>query len=329
VSLSPSAVYALARSAGFDPSTAAVMVAIAGAESGWNPVAVGDAGLADDTWGPSIGLWQIRSLRAQTGTGRERDASRLTDPAFNARAAFTIYKQQGLRAWSTYSNGRFRNYLGQATAASVGGAVDQATSGAGLSGAIVPGATIGARFGDRGSMWSHTGGRHTGIDLMAAAGTPIYARAGGTVKRADYAVGSYGNHVQVQVDARTLMIYAHMRDTPKVRKGQKITAGTQLGVVGQTGNAKGNHCHFEVRIDGKPVDPTRYLTGGTVPTVPSSWDSSATVDPAGLDLGGALGDAADGVWQKVKPALFTLLFAGAGAGIVLTGLAITALPPRD
>lgn len=324
MSLSPSAVYQLARSAGFPASQAAIMVAIAGGESGWNPNAVGDVGLADDTWGPSIGLWQIRSLRSQTGTGRERDASRLKDPAFNARAARIVYQQQGFRAWSVYTSGRYLSYLGQGTGAAVG-EVASAGATAGGGGSIVPGAKIGSQFGARGSMWSHTGGSHTGIDLMAPAGTPIYARAGGVVKRADYAIGSYGNHVQVQVDARTLMIYAHMRDTPKVRTGQRVTAGQQLGVVGQTGNAKGNHCHFEVRINGKPVNPAGYLTGGSMSTVPSSWDASAT--PADFSLPNL--NPADAIWGQVKPALFTLLFAGAGAAVVLVGLGITALPNSE
>lgn len=115
--LTPAQVYALARSAGFDPPTAALMTAIAGAESGWRTDAVGDVALQDAKWGPSIGLWQIRSLRAQAGTGGPRDATRLTDPAFNAASAYAIYRGQGLRAWSVYSSGRYRQFLPQAEAA--------------------------------------------------------------------------------------------------------------------------------------------------------------------------------------------------------------------
>lgn len=118
MALSPAQVFSLARGAGFDPATAVLMVAIAGAESGWNPEAVGDVGLQDATWGPSVGLWQVRSLRAQSGTGRERDETRLKNPEFNAKAAYTIFKSQGLGAWSAYTNGSYKSYLSQATSGS-------------------------------------------------------------------------------------------------------------------------------------------------------------------------------------------------------------------
>lgn len=102
---------ALARGAGFSQTQARTMAAIALAESGGNPGAVGDQSLANATWGPSIGLWQIRSLNAQRGTGKERDATRLTDPTFNARAARIIFGQQGFGAWSVYSSGSYKSKL--------------------------------------------------------------------------------------------------------------------------------------------------------------------------------------------------------------------------
>lgn len=102
---------ALAQGAGFSTSQARIMAAVALAESGGNPAAVGDQSLADSTWGPSIGYWQIRSLRAHTGTGKERDATRLTDPAFNARSARIIFGQQGYRAWTVYRTGAYGRHL--------------------------------------------------------------------------------------------------------------------------------------------------------------------------------------------------------------------------
>lgn len=116
--LTPGQVYTLARDAGFDPATATLMTAIAAGESGLRTDAEGDKGLTDSTWGPSIGLWQIRSIKAQTGTGGPRDASRLKDPAFNAASARSIYKGQGLGAWSVYTSGAYRSHLGAATAGS-------------------------------------------------------------------------------------------------------------------------------------------------------------------------------------------------------------------
>lgn len=149
MSLSPAAVYALARGAGFDPAQASVMVAIAGAESGWNPEAIGDVNLESTTWGPSVGLWQIRSLHAQTGTGGPRDASRLKDPAFNAAAARSIFRDQGLSAWSTYSSGAYRRYLGATSAAAAvdpGGTVKAGGSSSG-SGASVASSVAGSLAG--------------------------------------------------------------------------------------------------------------------------------------------------------------------------------------
>jgi lysozyme-like protein len=90
----------LARDAGFPESTIAKAVAVARCESGFRARAVGDGHLVDLTWGPSIGVWQIRSRHADFGTGRPRDASRLIDPAFNARAAYAI--SGGGTDWSAW-----------------------------------------------------------------------------------------------------------------------------------------------------------------------------------------------------------------------------------
>lgn len=112
------------KDAGFHGSALVTMVAIQGAESGYNPNAMGDIGLEDSTWGPSVGISQIRSLKHETGTGQWRDANRLTDPAFNARAAFAIsLGGTSFAAWSTYTNGKYRSHLNEAkdAASQVGG----------------------------------------------------------------------------------------------------------------------------------------------------------------------------------------------------------------
>ena len=111
--ISPAQAYTLARNAGFNPAAAAIMAAIAGGESGYRTDAEGDKGITTSVWGPSVGLWQIRSLKADTGTGRPRDASRLKDPVFNAKAAYSVYKSQGYNAWSVYSSGAYRKFLGK------------------------------------------------------------------------------------------------------------------------------------------------------------------------------------------------------------------------
>lgn len=104
-------VYELARSAGLDHAQAVTATAIARAESGWRTDARGDVALETAKWGPSLGLWQVRSLKAESGTGGTRDPKRLTDPAFNARSMYAI--SGGGRSWSpwsTYVSGAYLAY---------------------------------------------------------------------------------------------------------------------------------------------------------------------------------------------------------------------------
>ncbi len=106
--------YQAAYAAGFRGSALIMAVAIAGAESAFNPDAVGDQTLANDKWGNSIGLWQIRSLRNPGAYGSPdnlRIASKLSDPFYNARVAFAISKGgTSWKDWSTWLNGAYKNY---------------------------------------------------------------------------------------------------------------------------------------------------------------------------------------------------------------------------
>lgn len=72
---------------------------------------VGDQELANDVFGYSYGFFQIRSVRAQTGTGQLRDADQLSDANFNCKSACIIFTQQGFDAWSTYSSGQYKAYM--------------------------------------------------------------------------------------------------------------------------------------------------------------------------------------------------------------------------
>ena len=85
--------------------------------------------LEDATWGPSVGLWQIRSLRAERGTGKVRDVTRLKRPAFNARSMASISgKGKNFSPWSTYTSGAYKKHLAEASAIS-GVVVSSDTSG--------------------------------------------------------------------------------------------------------------------------------------------------------------------------------------------------------
>ena len=110
---------ALAKKVGFRGKGARIASAIALCEAPAfgmdrphaDPSAIGDQALATNIWGYSYGLWQIRSLRDDKGTGRPRDEDRLPDPLFNARAAYVIKEGSGWGAWSTFSSGMYRAYM--------------------------------------------------------------------------------------------------------------------------------------------------------------------------------------------------------------------------
>lgn len=112
----------LAKQVGFTNSEAEIMSAIAMVESltFYNGAAyadadkIGDVALANTTWGYSYGLWQVRSLRADKGTGRIRDELRLPDPLFNAKSAYAIFKSSGFKAWSTYTSDAYLAYMQKA-----------------------------------------------------------------------------------------------------------------------------------------------------------------------------------------------------------------------
>lgn len=143
--LSASQIYTLLLQGGFAPEEARIMTAIAQAESARNPGAVGDVAIQTGTWGPSVGLFQIRTLKAETGTGSDRDIERLmNNPAEQVRAALKISNGGGnYRPWSTYTNGAYRKFLDEPLQAGV--AVPSTTgTGAGPFGAGTGAFAVGA-----------------------------------------------------------------------------------------------------------------------------------------------------------------------------------------
>ena len=98
-----------------DHKTLQTAVAIALAESEGRVNAEGDGALQDATWGPSIGLWQIRSLKAESGKGTPRDATKLKDPLFNARSMVAISGGgKNWKPWSVYTTGQHLTRWGYA-----------------------------------------------------------------------------------------------------------------------------------------------------------------------------------------------------------------------
>lgn len=110
----------LIANAGCPQQTVPTMVAIALAESGGDANNVGDVALETSTWGPSVGLWQIRSLRSEYGKGTTRDEKANYDPATNAKHAMEILHSQGLSAWTTYTRGTYRAFIDRGNSAAKG-----------------------------------------------------------------------------------------------------------------------------------------------------------------------------------------------------------------
>lgn len=112
-------------------------------------------------------------------------------------------------------------------------------------------------YGMRNDPIKHTAINHPGFDLAAPTGTPVGAAAGGTVVHAGPA-GTYGNLVTVRHENGYETRYAHL-SAVTVAKGDKVQPGQQIGNVGTTGYSTGPHLHFEVRHEGKTIDPAPLL----------------------------------------------------------------------
>ncbi len=98
---------------------------------------------------------------------------------------------------------------------------------------------------------------HTGVDIGAPKGTTIKAAGGGKVIIAKY-YGGYGNTVIIDHGNNRTTLYGHMSKIT-IKEGAAVAQGDKIGEVGSTGISTGNHCHFEVRIKGEPVDPTKSM----------------------------------------------------------------------
>ncbi len=103
------------------------------------------------------------------------------------------------------------------------------------------------------------GGRraHSGVDLAATTGTPIYATADGIVSKAGR-FSSYGLYVSIEHGAQLQTRFAHMSRVA-VANGARVKKGDIIGYVGSTGRSTGPHLHYEVRIAGKAVNPIPYM----------------------------------------------------------------------
>ena len=103
--------------------------------------------------------------------------------------------------------------------------------------------------------------RSKGIDIAAPAGTPVRAAAAGRVVYRGSGLRGYGRLIIIKHDETFLSAYAHNKKI-LVRQGQRVRRGERIATVGRSGTDR-DKLHFEIRHRGRPVDPLRYLPGGT------------------------------------------------------------------
>ncbi len=114
-----------------------------------------------------------------------------------------------------------------------------------------------SRFGYRHDPFTGGGAMHSGIDFRGGHGSPILAASDGVVSFAGWR-GGYGRCVEITHGNGLLTRYAHMSSLA-VTEGQRVNRGARLGGMGSSGRSTGTHLHFEVRINGKAVDPAKFL----------------------------------------------------------------------
>jgi len=112
-------------------------------------------------------------------------------------------------------------------------------------------------FGGRSDPFTGEKGNHGAVDISSAAGQPVRAPADGIIVKADWANG-YGNVVYISHGYGLSTRYGHLAKF-NARPGQKVKRGEVIGFVGSTGRSTGPHLHYEVRMNGNPVNPLEYI----------------------------------------------------------------------
>ena len=237
-------------------------------------IADGDRRIADEVGAAKA---RVRAQRAQTRTTRNRHRQETRVVALrvsqaravrdrlaasrNGLVAAQVAREQDLAALTT----RERDELAemdalQAVSGALAAKIQAAQAASGPTGGGSPSAAgliwpvIGPVTSPFGMRW---GRMHEGIDIAAPTGTAIRAAAGGSVIYAGW-LGGYGNLVVIDHGNGLAPAYGH-QSSVAVATGQAVSQGQTIGYVGSTGHSTGPHLHFEVRVNGVPVDPLGYL----------------------------------------------------------------------
>lgn len=194
---------------------------------------------------------EIQSLTSELGDTKNKLAQ------LEAAAAEAERKQKEAAAAAAKKAQAAAKKNTSSLGSSAGSAGASVVSGNGTFTHPCPGGYISSGFGYRTQPIAGASTNHKGIDFAAATGTPIYAAAAGTVISAGYA-GNAGNLLVISHGNGLLTYYMHC-NAIYVSAGQKVSRGQNVAAVGTTGNSTGPHLHFQVMLNGTPVNPANYL----------------------------------------------------------------------
>lgn len=119
------------------------------------------------------------------------------------------------------------------------------------------GYTLSSGFGPRSDPFTGRWGHHNGFDFRAPVGTPVVSPADGEIIYRGMN-GDYGLSLQLDHGDGVTTSYCHL-DTALPQQGDRVRRGERIGTIGSSGRSTGPHLHYEVWIDGKPMDPSRYI----------------------------------------------------------------------
>ena len=192
-------------------------------------------------------LAQLQAAAAEAER-RQKEAAAAAEAAKQAAARQAAAQAAAAKKSSSSSS---------SSGSSSGSAGSSVVSGNGTFAHPCPSGYISSGFGYRTQPIAGASTNHKGIDFAAATGTPIYAAASGTVVSAGYA-GNAGNLLVINHGGGLATYYMHCSKI-YVSAGQSVTKGQNVAAVGTTGNSTGPHLHFQVMLNGTPVNPANYL----------------------------------------------------------------------
>jgi len=123
-------------------------------------------------------------------------------------------------------------------------------------------AAVSSNYGNRTDPFTGEKSKHSGMDLQADEGTPIYPVKAGTVLFVRNDEDGYGKYLVINHGGKQATLYAHCSEI-LVAEGDEVTTETVIAKVGSTGRSTGNHLHIEFIFDGRPVNPKKYLEVNT------------------------------------------------------------------